>query len=906
MSRAPLARVEAWTDVACNGGVRSGILAHRRQTALRGLLSCGASLRTDGKDTLTVVAPGSNDGLGALTLGGALRLTFTSGAAVEWRIESIVTARAEDGSEKVTVTARALLLDLANILVRTYETNGTSHVDFTLPQVTIAEVLADVVAPLLSEDGYGWIGLGAIDDGTLYDPEWTGLTALQLVDYLCGLRASGPLEARLRPVGWTSYALDLLVGINAAAPSPEVRLKKNLRTYARTRTTEGMATAVAALGSTRPDGLVAGLGGIMLRVDTVDVPTSSVTLVDPTDGTAAVRVDGVLDGMALVATATTGQVVPILASAAMDARVTLGGVAGRYAGEPMLLAAGPGTGRAYPDMPFGYLPVGVASVNGNTIGLTDPFGTTTFHQGGVAAYVNRWRGLNIASGPAVGVYSLTWGYAASQQYALNNVVGIAVGDVGVATYYQTGSNLSAFSAGFTVAAVDAASNRITVAPRYRPGVPVITGTGMLYQYVHIYRFTDRSSVVSSANEAIVLTDATGIALGHWMDAWIPATYPEPVQLLAPAARPGAELRQHRLGIARYEATDEANLLGNGYLSYWPDPDAVNPVGLFNRYDQYLASGGAGTTYRPGGRRNTTDASKIITGDKSLRLRQTRVTSLGEAVSTGGSAFWTNGSGGPSLVDFLAGESIGCGQPATEIITVATVTYNATTSPPRWEYTTRAPFTADHVMGTYLYGVGAQNTHRFAMPPCGVVTAWATLWMEGPPGTPEVCGVLSLTKPGVAAQSVTTTVQDEWQSVAIVGFQAPPGSPVDLEIGINGGAYNYSLWVDRIGVSPTTYEPDPNPDYSNGLPLYEAAQRFLAERSGGMDLYDMTFLDLTRLDAAAWPDDELLVGATARVRDPQTGAVVPLRMLELRPDYLKEADTGVTLATSPFTLTSQVA
>jgi hypothetical protein len=356
-------------------------------------------------------------------------------------------------------------------------------------------------------------------------------------------------------------------------------------------------------------------------------------------------------------------------------------------------------------------------------------------------------------------------------------------------------------------------------------------------------------------------------------------------------------------------TDEANLFSNGYLSDWDETPNGMPDGVFKSTGYEVPS-----SYRATGLRNTNPA-RVQLGTKSLRLRRARFgfVATGTSVTAGASAFSATGSSSTSATepDFEPGAVVAFGSPLVETVTVATATYDAPNT--RWNYTITGTFAISHAAGVLLQEYGLTPKHRFIMPPSGSVNLFASMFMEGPSDNSVThTGRLVVSRPiaGGTTATVDTAVVNQWATVQVEGFQAPPGAMIEVQVQIVGSANErYSLWLDHIyaieSVDPE-YFPATPPNYSNGNALYQAARRFLVERVNGVHTYDVRFIDLTRLDEGTWPNDAVLIGSYVRYTDPDTGQAVLLRMLEVRTNHLMEAETSVTLSNNPYTLTSQVA
>jgi hypothetical protein len=92
--------------------------------------------------------------------------------------------------------------------------------------------------------------------------------------------------------------------------------------------------------------------------------------------------------------------------------------------------------------------------------------------------------------------------------------------------------------------------------------------------------------------------------------------------------------------------------------------------------------------------------------------------------------------------------------------------------------------------------------------------------------------------------------------------------------------------------------------SNKLIL--SANDEFAIRGNPLSEYQLTALDLNRKDAVTWPEEELEVGAVARLKVDDITLDVTPRMVNLNLDLLNEMNTSVTLESEEETLTRKMA
>ena len=152
----------------------------------------------------------------------------------------------------------------------------------------------------------------------------------------------------------------------------------------------------------------------------------------------------------------------------------------------------------------------------------------------------------------------------------------------------------------------------------------------------------------------------------------------------------------------------------------------------------------------------------------------------------------------------------------------------------------------------------------------------------------------------------TTVMDQW---VVLGCSLQAGADERLRVGVDlrddptypslvatyQAPSSGRLIVDGISLTQTDYQPTGILNYSFGNAFWHAVNRALASTTAGAS-YEVGILDLTALDPAGWPDDELLLGGTVRVNNASAGLVNrALRIVELqRPNLFEPAQCAVVL------------
>jgi hypothetical protein len=216
--------LEVWTDLACNGGTRTGRLP------LGTLLSCVATWTTDNRDTLTFAIPFAAPDAGEVSRGRVVRVC-TDDVAVfdEWRVLDI----ADDAQARVrSVKCDSVLQDLARAVYTAYDGTGQPTHEFSAIGVDVEGIIDGPVTDALADAGISYIAKGTVTPTGTFDVDGEYYTARSLLGQ--AVSAVGA-EVRARRNGTTNYLLDVDTDIGSTADMVYARTARNLLATQRQR-----------------------------------------------------------------------------------------------------------------------------------------------------------------------------------------------------------------------------------------------------------------------------------------------------------------------------------------------------------------------------------------------------------------------------------------------------------------------------------------------------------------------------------------------------------------------------------------------------------------------------------------------------------------------------------------------
>lgn len=275
-------RADVWSDLACFSGVRQAFVGD--------ILSLATTRTIDNRDELTLTVSRTNRVAPFLVKLAVIRLVFTDTAYdEEWRITGITQDQVRG---TVTVTADWPLIDLATraLLCSTpaLVTDDQAPFAFEAIGLTPAQHWDNYVSRGFPAAWSGKVARGTFDVATPQDLVYDWDKPRKIIGDLAQLTNT---EISYRRNGNTSYLLDLLTAIGAAAPVLDVRLGKNLVGVTVQEDENKRATTVYPR-SALVDGVSYGLAQNRWKVAAMSAGAKTIDLVDPAGKTGPIAFDG--------------------------------------------------------------------------------------------------------------------------------------------------------------------------------------------------------------------------------------------------------------------------------------------------------------------------------------------------------------------------------------------------------------------------------------------------------------------------------------------------------------------------------------------------------------------------------------------------------------------------------------
>lgn len=302
------ARLEIWTDLACNGGVR--------QAFVPDVLAASDVHELEQPGELRVTLRRLSEAWAHLVEHKVLRVVFGDDTFDEWRITGFEEQR-EGNALLGVVRAAGVLQDLQHGLVERTEADGLVTGDFGLNGLTPTALLTTILASARS-----YFGAGTVDPTVAADVDFRTESPLSALRALA-LQAAAELQVRRN--GTTNYLVDLLTQVGAGAATSYLRVGRNIVGWQRTRTTDQHATRIYGAGGGEELGRLTIAGA---RWTVAAITGSDVTLADPVTGLPGpIRFDDQLNGCYLRKVGA-GSATQITDSVASTQKVTVASVAG--------------------------------------------------------------------------------------------------------------------------------------------------------------------------------------------------------------------------------------------------------------------------------------------------------------------------------------------------------------------------------------------------------------------------------------------------------------------------------------------------------------------------------------------------------------------------------------------------
>lgn len=235
---AVFARLELWTDLACNTGTPVAVVPVSDLQTTEEIINLLVTRR------LTARVSMAWDDRAELAMFRVLRVVDTAGAFEEYRIHTLVDS--SGGDRLVTITALGVEYDLARGTGLVYRVWNTGQDYAFTGQGTPTYLLGVILARAPSYFSAGTVTPTAAI--ALPFANDTPLAAALKVADLGNVAAGATYELSVRRNGVTGYYVDLTV-YGASATGADLRSGKSLQGVQRTMTGSGMTTRVFPLGS---------------------------------------------------------------------------------------------------------------------------------------------------------------------------------------------------------------------------------------------------------------------------------------------------------------------------------------------------------------------------------------------------------------------------------------------------------------------------------------------------------------------------------------------------------------------------------------------------------------------------------------------------------------------------------
>ena len=285
--RAPLARIEIWTDLRCVAG-------SKRKAIVQHPISPNSVKRLRGDGYAEWKMPQSDASAAELLEDRAALLVLTDGTVEEYRITAI-TSIAATGGDQYVVRAIPILFDLDGAsLITEYDAQGIPSFAGMRYQITATELIDLVILPQLVADGLTWVSRGTVDPTITFDLEWEEVTPLGLL-HLIEEKTGAELD--VTPNGTTGYEIHLRTSIAGSQPVADLRAGKNLRDSEVGRDSSTRLSDCLGIGAADPAGRPAVIGRATWRISAVNTGTNRITFEDPEGGADPILEDDQLDGL---------------------------------------------------------------------------------------------------------------------------------------------------------------------------------------------------------------------------------------------------------------------------------------------------------------------------------------------------------------------------------------------------------------------------------------------------------------------------------------------------------------------------------------------------------------------------------------------------------------------------------
>ena len=846
-------RLELWSDYQAAGGTPI--------CDIPDLLTCRAAFNVEAPDqeSLSFAIPVTSRNKALVTARKVARTVFTDGSFNEWKISKDAAAPLSDAG-RCTLTAQPPIFALVECgLYYTTGAGGARSFTFSLTDVTPSAAMTALV--LGTPDCPSWIGLGTITPSVLISVEGEFQTPLAIWFAIRdAIRAAGiGCEARLRRNGTTQYLLDLVTAVGASAPTPEVRVAKQLIDYVHEHDTARQATRIIPRGPVDATGVDATLARARFKVTAVNGGTLRLTVADDAGGGGPIAFDDQYLGWYVFRerTGRTFQIVHTYAATQEIELATVSNFAAHSVTAPewvslRLTEALNGTRRWGTDAwaiatPYNARWSEVTAVGAGTLTLTDNWGV-----GDPIIVNNRFVDWRLRRSSLVLATTFTMNVTAGRLDCAS-VTGVQAGDlvvIGTAAAAPYGSGGLGSAPGTTMAlvtSVDTVNKYLYCTIRYA-GTWI---TGPFTYYARIFREVATQHLVTASVAAtnVVTVDAVGTAANTDLVEIIQpcqGTLPYYVESPADVASYGK-----KIAVLGRSETGEVNLAPNACQRVWTN--ASNPP------DGYVYD---------------------ITSGAPSESKETTITRQG-------GASW--------LVELAGTTGVATAKlPPARVHPVEGASYASVRL--------KAQFPAS--------ALSTQEHCHFAVKKvdvAGTVLATPAAW--GSNWTVTVGGPNNTIQPEKNLVAVDTWIDIAFEGLDVTGF-VDELLRVDITGSNVGGGVVLKVFIDGVQITQTVTAPRAEPalliEFAEATKLLQVANLELLAWAAPPVVFSMTAADLEAIDPTLYSEDKITLGGTIRAVDPDATVDVSLRLMQWSPDYHDPAGATYVLATLPALLSDRLA
>lgn len=237
--------IELWSDFACAGGERLAVVHDGNPLTAVKAIEAELFISIDNRDRLTLAVPADVWWLDQAWLRRVFRCEDKLGRITEWRITH--SERSYIGGQPVVrFQAEPVIMDLGACgLVYDLSVAGRPYYNIGGVQLPAWQYLDTFIIQGAHRNTLGWLVRGDVGYTDAIDLSLNRATPLE---WLNAVATKLKAEARLRRIGETNYALDVVEAVGADREIVLVQPIRNLLSLRKTHDVSGMATVIIPAG----------------------------------------------------------------------------------------------------------------------------------------------------------------------------------------------------------------------------------------------------------------------------------------------------------------------------------------------------------------------------------------------------------------------------------------------------------------------------------------------------------------------------------------------------------------------------------------------------------------------------------------------------------------------------------